>query len=136
MKEWKSEGVIRFHTYAMKGLANAFVWFTNPTFFVAFKEKYLQTCFPHEKYNPNGTFSVLYLSHLFLDTGIMNQTRGLLEDKRNDLQQLTLVLRKNILTCILLSIRHSVRIAITLIFSLCWPFDPFLFAASFFNFFS
>eukprot|EP01127_Copromyxa_protea_P002386 TRINITY_DN1227_c0_g1_i1.p1 TRINITY_DN1227_c0_g1~~TRINITY_DN1227_c0_g1_i1.p1 ORF type:complete len:864 (+),score=147.02 TRINITY_DN1227_c0_g1_i1:31-2622(+) len=81
---------------SIQGLANAFVWFTNPTFFVAFKEKYLKRCFSDEEYDPNAR-------------GIVNHTRGLLEDKRNDIQGLTLVLRKNILTCILLSIRHSLE---------------------------
>lgn len=35
--------------------------------------------------------------------------RALLEDRQGDVNQLTLVLRKNVITCILLAIRHSVR---------------------------
>eukprot|EP01126_Amoeba_proteus_P033291 TRINITY_DN3266_c0_g1_i5.p1 TRINITY_DN3266_c0_g1~~TRINITY_DN3266_c0_g1_i5.p1 ORF type:complete len:533 (-),score=95.29 TRINITY_DN3266_c0_g1_i5:22-1620(-) len=71
-----------------QGLANTCVWFTNPTFFLAIKEQYLKS--RSQKEGAEGT----------------NQKKGILEDERNDIQQLTLVLRKNMLTCILLAIRH------------------------------
>eukprot|EP01126_Amoeba_proteus_P007484 TRINITY_DN12698_c0_g1_i2.p1 TRINITY_DN12698_c0_g1~~TRINITY_DN12698_c0_g1_i2.p1 ORF type:complete len:379 (-),score=51.33 TRINITY_DN12698_c0_g1_i2:9-1145(-) len=65
-----------------QGLANACVWFSNPTFFLAIKDKYMKRRSSQGK----------------------SKEKGLLEDERNDLQLLTLVLRKNILTCILLAI--------------------------------
>lgn len=82
---------------AIQGFANAMVWLTNPSFFVPFKkrilDKYLGCSF-------NSTHEQSPLLH--------NLQEGL-QDSKQDINRIDTLLRRNIITCILLGIRQSLK---------------------------
>eukprot|EP00027_Filamoeba_sp_ATCC50430_P004402 CAMPEP_0168550528 /NCGR_PEP_ID=MMETSP0413-20121227/5692_1 /TAXON_ID=136452 /ORGANISM="Filamoeba nolandi, Strain NC-AS-23-1" /LENGTH=524 /DNA_ID=CAMNT_0008581003 /DNA_START=524 /DNA_END=2098 /DNA_ORIENTATION=+ len=86
-----------------QGCANACVWLSNPSLFKGFKEKILKRvlglfcCFPN-----------LHETKLPLFSSIADE----LEDSQQDIQQVDIILRKNIIRALLLGIRKSIQASI------------------------
>jgi hypothetical protein len=82
---------------SIQGFANAMVWLTNPSFFVAIKKHILDK----------------YFGCLFKDSQekhpLLTEIEDTLTDARQDITVIGQMLRKNMITCILLGIQQSMR---------------------------
>lgn len=74
-----------------QGTANSLVWFTNPTVLSAIRDQWCGS-------QGDGKDGSGFFAEIWRD----------IEDKKTDFNSLNLVLRKNMITCILLAIRHAV----------------------------
>lgn len=86
-----------------QGFANACVWLSNPSLFKGFKEKILKRVLRLFCCCPN-----LHETTLPLFSSIADE----LEDTQQDIQQVDIILRKNIIRALLLGIRKSVQASI------------------------
>lgn len=82
---------------SIQGFANAMVWLTNPSFFTSFKSHVLEKYF--------GRF----LPQSDEKHPILAGIEGQLTDSNHDINRLGQILRRNIITCILLGVQQSLR---------------------------
>eukprot|EP00026_Physarum_polycephalum_P003512 Phypoly_transcript_03525.p1 GENE.Phypoly_transcript_03525~~Phypoly_transcript_03525.p1 ORF type:complete len:593 (+),score=54.51 Phypoly_transcript_03525:31-1779(+) len=82
---------------SIQGFANAMVWLSNPSFFIAIKKHVIDK----------------YFGCLFSDDRekhpLLTEIQGNLTDVRQDITIIGQILRRNIVTCILLGIQQSMR---------------------------
>jgi len=82
---------------SIQGFANAMVWLTNPSFFSSFKSNIIDKYFSCLMPQSDEQHPIL--------AGIQDN----LSDSRHDINRIGQILRRNIITCILLGIQQSLR---------------------------
>eukprot|EP01113_Clastostelium_recurvatum_P022425 TRINITY_DN2675_c0_g1_i3.p1 TRINITY_DN2675_c0_g1~~TRINITY_DN2675_c0_g1_i3.p1 ORF type:complete len:730 (-),score=189.88 TRINITY_DN2675_c0_g1_i3:24-2213(-) len=94
LQYWDALGV------SVQGFFNAVVWLTNPTFFTSFKRFILHKVLPCLRQEQEEATRERH--------PLLHEVSAKLGDTRQDVQRMDQILRKNIITCLLMGIRVSV----------------------------